>query len=177
MGEEEEVVPIEDAGPSAPAEASAKIGKKRSRRKEEPLPGLDAWAAEFEAAVPPASASAVAVATTPAAPTEAERNGADEEAGSGGGDAGRGAGGASTSQAQQRPQQYGKKRRKCFRYGNYHRYYGYRVGETLEDHRIPHFRREWFEGKRQGNVYRLSVAPLVASHIIISFCPFTHHSV
>ena len=58
---------------------------------------------------------------------------------------------ASTSQLhQQQQQQYGKKRRKCFRYGNYHRYYGYRVGESLEDHRIPHFKEEWFQGKRQG---------------------------
>ena len=46
--------------------------------------------------------------------------------------------------------QYGRKRRKCFRYGNYHAYYGYRVGETLEDHRIAHFKAEWFAGKRAG---------------------------
>ena len=37
---------------------------------------------------------------------------------------------------------------RCFRYGNYHRYYGYRVGETLEDHRVAHFRDEWFVDKR-----------------------------
>lgn len=41
-----------------------------------------------------------------------------------------------------------KNRNACFRYGNYHRYYGYRVGETLEDHRVAHFQDEWFTGKR-----------------------------
>ena len=41
-----------------------------------------------------------------------------------------------------------KRGTRCFRYGNYHRYYGYRVGETLEDHRVAHFRDEWFAGKR-----------------------------
>jgi 7SK snRNA methylphosphate capping enzyme len=41
-----------------------------------------------------------------------------------------------------------KRKTRCFRYGNYHRYYGYRVGETLEDHRVAHFRDEWFAGKR-----------------------------
>ena len=40
------------------------------------------------------------------------------------------------------------RQRQCFRYGNYHRYYGYRVGESLEDHRIAHLKREWFHGKR-----------------------------
>ena len=72
----------------------------------------------------------------------------------------RSAGGASTSQpvastpptgthlslgASPRPS---KRETRCFRYGNYHRYYGYRVGETLEDHRVAHFRDEWFAGKR-----------------------------
>ena len=72
----------------------------------------------------------------------------------------RSAGGASTSQpvaatpptgthlslgASPRPS---KRKTRCFRYGNYHRYYGYRVGETLEDHRVAHFRDEWFAGKR-----------------------------
>ena len=56
-------------------------------------------------------------------------------------------GGAEEAAVPRRPE--GSRRvRKCFRYGNYHRYYGYRVGESLEDHRVAHFRREWFEGRR-----------------------------
>ena len=72
----------------------------------------------------------------------------------------RSAGGASTSQpvAATPPDRHAfvarrvaptvKRKTRCFRYGNYHRYYGYRVGETLEDHRVAHFRDEWFAGKR-----------------------------
>ena len=126
----EEAVPTaraaaEEAVPSAAAPTG--VGEKRSREAEEPAfaSGLDAWAEET--------------------PASAVTTGAE----------GRDGGGASTSGApavappaaspggrRKRPT------RKCFRYGNYHRYYGYRVGESLEDHRIPHFRREWFEGKR-----------------------------
>ena len=46
------------------------------------------------------------------------------------------------------PSKSNKQKRQCFRYGNYHRYYGYRVGETLEDHRVTHFKDEWFTNKR-----------------------------
>ena len=126
----EEAVPTaraaaEEAVPSAAAPTG--VGEKRAREAEEAAPasGLDAWAEET--------------------PASAVTTGAE----------GRDGGGASTSGApavsapaaspggrRKRP------KRKCFRYGNYHRYYGYRVGESLEDHRIPHFRREWFEGKR-----------------------------
>ena len=35
-----------------------------------------------------------------------------------------------------------------FRYGNYSGYYGYRVGPTLEDHRLLAFLPEWFAGRR-----------------------------
>jgi 7SK snRNA methylphosphate capping enzyme len=147
MKEEVEVVPttIEDAVPPAPfvKKFTRRGKKKRKTAAEEPLSGLDAWAAEAEVAVPPPVSS-----ITAAAP-----NGADE----GGGNGGNVVGAASTSQPQQPPQQPqhtqlgnaqlgNTKRRKCFRYGNYHRYYGYRVGESLEDHRIPHFKKEWFEG-------------------------------
>jgi len=50
-----------------------------------------------------------------------------------------------TSNAPSKP---GRKRHVCFRYGNYHRYYGYRVGASLEDHRVSHLDAKWFEGKR-----------------------------
>ncbi len=46
------------------------------------------------------------------------------------------------------PSERGRKRHVCFRYGNYHRYYGYRVGASLEDHRVSHLDARWFEGKR-----------------------------
>lgn len=37
---------------------------------------------------------------------------------------------------------------KTYRYGNYDRYYGYRVGASMEDHRLAAMREEWFRGKR-----------------------------
>lgn len=37
-----------------------------------------------------------------------------------------------------------KKTDKTYRYGNYDRYYGYRVGEAMEDHRLSALRDEWF---------------------------------
>ena len=43
-------------------------------------------------------------------------------------------------------------REKSYRYGNYDRYYGYRVGETMEDHRLEALRDEWFRGKRACDV-------------------------
>eukprot|EP00897_Mesotaenium_endlicherianum_P010362 jgi/Mesen1/9354/ME000061S08789 len=44
--------------------------------------------------------------------------------------------------------QPGKKQKANFIYGNYNRYYGYRVGAALDsDPRLKHFQREWFEGK------------------------------
>ena len=46
-----------------------------------------------------------------------------------------------------RPGRERSRQRPCFRYGNYHRYYGYRVGESLEDHRIAHLKREWFPAR------------------------------
>lgn len=41
-----------------------------------------------------------------------------------------------------------RKQRRCYRYGNYRGYYGYRVGAEMEDHRLLSLRREWFEGRR-----------------------------
>lgn len=41
-----------------------------------------------------------------------------------------------------------KKTDKTYRYGNYDRYYGYRVGEAMEDHRLSALRDEWFRGRR-----------------------------
>lgn len=41
-----------------------------------------------------------------------------------------------------------KDRRPCYRYGNYPRYYSYRVGPSMEDHRLAALRRGIFEGKR-----------------------------
>ena len=111
-----------------------------------PLSGLDAWAAEVEAAVPRGD--------TAAAPPVL--GGVSDDGNDDGNDDVAELGGASTSQLPGSQQQQGqgqgrgrgKKRKRCFRYGNYHRYYGYRVGESLEDHRIPHLRGEWFAGKR-----------------------------
>ena len=37
-----------------------------------------------------------------------------------------------------------QKTQKSYRYGNYDRYYGYRVGEAMEDHRLSALRDEWF---------------------------------
>lgn len=43
----------------------------------------------------------------------------------------------------------GKKGGPTFIYGNYHRYYGYRIGrEFSEDPRLALFDREWFTGRR-----------------------------
>lgn len=39
-------------------------------------------------------------------------------------------------------------RRRCFRYGNYSGYYGYRVGKTQEDHRLLALQAAWFAGRR-----------------------------
>ena len=36
---------------------------------------------------------------------------------------------------------------KCYRYGNYDRYYGYRVGTTMEDARLAALRDEWFRAR------------------------------
>lgn len=36
---------------------------------------------------------------------------------------------------------------KCYRYGNYDRYYGYRVGTSMEDERLAALRDEWFRGR------------------------------
>eukprot|EP00898_Chlorokybus_atmophyticus_P000534 jgi/Chlat1/1481/Chrsp12S02075 len=42
-----------------------------------------------------------------------------------------------------------KRKKEAFIYGNYHSYYGYRLGKTLEeDPRLRLLQREWFEGKR-----------------------------
>ncbi|KAK3235534.1 hypothetical protein CYMTET_54270 [Cymbomonas tetramitiformis] len=42
-----------------------------------------------------------------------------------------------------------RKQRRCFRYGNYSSYYGYRIGSALEDDpRLSVFERHWFEGRR-----------------------------
>jgi 7SK snRNA methylphosphate capping enzyme len=41
-----------------------------------------------------------------------------------------------------------KRPRAVYRYGNYSGYYGYRVGPTLEDHRLLAFLPEWFAGRR-----------------------------
>ncbi|CAM6097609.1 unnamed protein product [Calypogeia fissa] len=53
-------------------------------------------------------------------------------------------------QTQQQLQDGGKKKMKdyVFQYGNYHRYYGYRLGKMVdEDPRLKYFKKEWFEGK------------------------------
>ena len=126
------------------------VGTKRPRKEARKTgialaSGLEAWAAQ--AAPTPGRTADVPLVEQQSAHLE-ERAHA------------RSAGGASTSQpvaatpptgthlslgASPRPS---KRKTRCFRYGNYHRYYGYRVGETLEDHRVAHFRDEWFAGKR-----------------------------
>ncbi len=45
-----------------------------------------------------------------------------------------------------------QKTQKSYRYGNYDRYYGYRVGEAMEDHRLSALRDEWFRGRRVADV-------------------------
>lgn len=48
----------------------------------------------------------------------------------------------------QKQQQKSKKRKQVFPYGNYKSYYGYRIGQDVdEDPRLKVFRKEWFEGK------------------------------
>jgi len=42
----------------------------------------------------------------------------------------------------------GKQNRPSFRYGNYRNYYGYRVGASLEDHRLLVLPQEWFARQR-----------------------------
>ncbi|KAM1501096.1 hypothetical protein ACFXTO_026626 [Malus domestica] len=54
--------------------------------------------------------------------------------------------------AEEREQQHGqisnKKRKEIFPYGNYKSYYGYRIGQEMEeDARLMVFKKEWFEGK------------------------------
>ncbi|XP_070666485.1 probable RNA methyltransferase At5g51130 [Malus domestica] len=54
--------------------------------------------------------------------------------------------------AEEREQQHGqisnKKRKEIFPYGNYKSYYGYRIGQEMEeDARLKVFKKEWFEGK------------------------------
>ncbi|KAI4347091.1 hypothetical protein L6164_007940 [Bauhinia variegata] len=49
---------------------------------------------------------------------------------------------------QNQEKQHKKKRKEIFPYGNYKNYYGYRVGQDLdEDPRLKVFRKEWFEDK------------------------------
>ncbi|KAM1361128.1 hypothetical protein EV2_027079 [Malus domestica] len=53
---------------------------------------------------------------------------------------------------EEREQQHGqisdKKRKEIFPYGNYKSYYGYRIGQEMEeDARLKVFKKEWFEGK------------------------------
>ena len=117
----------------APEEAPASdvATKKRSRSERDAAAsntpsGLDAWAEE---------------APTAAANGGAARGLTSPEGANDGGDAG-------ASHVKFDDTNRGANGRQCFRYGNYHRYYGYRVGESLEDHRIAHLKREWFHGKR-----------------------------
>ncbi|XP_050109173.1 probable RNA methyltransferase At5g51130 [Malus sylvestris] len=54
--------------------------------------------------------------------------------------------------AEEREQQHGqisnKKRKEIFPYGNYKSYYGYWIGQEMEeDARLMVFKKEWFEGK------------------------------
>ncbi|KAL5572621.1 hypothetical protein UlMin_022218 [Ulmus minor] len=50
--------------------------------------------------------------------------------------------------AEQQAQQGKKKRKEIFPYGNYKNYYGYRLGQDLEeDPRLKVMKKEWFEGK------------------------------
>ena len=130
----EEAPGAEEAPEAAPASRAAT--KKRSREDRDaagasiPPSGLDAWAEE----------------------ATANRGGAGA-ASSAGGD-GRGGGDAAPAahvkfgDANGGGRDANGRQRQCFRYGNYHRYYGYRVGESLEDHRIAHLKREWFHRKR-----------------------------
>ena len=130
----EEAPGAEEAPEAAPASRAAT--KKRSREDRDaagaskPPSGLDAWAEE----------------------ATANRGGAGA-ASSAGGD-GRGGGDAAPAShvkfggANGGGRDANGRQRQCFRYGNYHRYYGYRVGESLEDHRIAHLKREWFHRKR-----------------------------
>merc|ERR1719295_966227 len=37
--------------------------------------------------------------------------------------------------------------KRCFEYGNYNRYYGYRNVDSAEDHRLKFLNPEWFRGK------------------------------
>lgn len=137
-------------GAVPPEPVPVAVGTKRPREEaretgSDLASGLEAWAAQ--AAPTPGRTADVPLVEQQSAHLE-ERAHA------------RSAGGASTSQpvaatpptgthlslgASPRPS---KRKTRCFRYGNYHRYYGYRVGETLEDHRVAHFRDEWFAGKR-----------------------------
>lgn len=146
-------------GASAPAPVPVAAGTKRRReeaRETETIPpsGLEAWAAQAAptpgrtADVVARSAGGASTSHPAASPSAGAVVGAPDEA-------------AAASETPTAPPNGGthaslgaslqapsKRKMRCFRYGNYHRYYGYRVGETLEDHRVAHFRDEWFAGKR-----------------------------
>ncbi|KAF3441895.1 hypothetical protein FNV43_RR15810 [Rhamnella rubrinervis] len=50
--------------------------------------------------------------------------------------------------SEQQVQEAKKKRKEIFPFGNYRSYYGYRIGQDLEeDPRLKVFKKEWFEGK------------------------------
>ncbi|XP_028785961.1 probable RNA methyltransferase At5g51130 isoform X2 [Neltuma alba] len=56
--------------------------------------------------------------------------------------------GEGETQSQNPAKTNNKKRKEVFPYGNYRNYYGYRIGQDLdEDPRLKVFRKEWFEGK------------------------------
>jgi len=146
-------------GALAPAPVPVAAGTKRRReeaRETETIPpsGLEAWAAQAAptpgrtADVVARSAGGASTSHPAASPSAGAVVGAPDEA-------------ATASETPTAPPNGGthaslgaslrapsKRKMRCFRYGNYHRYYGYRVGETLEDHRVAHFRDEWFAGKR-----------------------------
>ena len=146
-------------GALAPAPVPVAAGTKRRReeaRETETIPpsGLEAWAAQAAptpgrtADVVARSAGGASTSHPAASPSAGAVVGAPD-------------GAATASETPTAPPNGGthaslgaslrapsKRKMRCFRYGNYHRYYGYRVGETLEDHRVAHFRDEWFAGKR-----------------------------
>ncbi|KAK4280917.1 hypothetical protein QN277_012470 [Acacia crassicarpa] len=56
--------------------------------------------------------------------------------------------GEDKNQSQNPEKSNSQKRKKVFPWGNYRNYYGYRIGQDLdEDPRLKVFRKEWFEGK------------------------------
>ncbi|KAG2489264.1 hypothetical protein HYH03_012284 [Edaphochlamys debaryana] len=94
----------------------------------------------------PGSQGAVAAAATAGPGQQGGAGGKAQAQGAAGGGGGKqegGGGGGGRAKGDR-----AREREGLYRYGNYHRYYGYRLGADLDqDPRVKLMRREWFQGK------------------------------